>query len=110
MKAGAIDFLEKPYADHALLAWVEKALGRQSHPDLEHDIADAVRRVAMLSAREPEVMDGLPAGQPNKLIAYDLGISVRTLEVYRAPDVGAVRRASAGGRYPSRCYGDAGRQ
>jgi two-component system response regulator FixJ len=84
MKAGAIDFLEKPYADHALLGSVEKALGRQSHPDLEHDIADAVRRVAMLSPREREVMDGLLAGRPNKLIAYDLGISVRTVEVHRA--------------------------
>ena len=48
------------------------------------DIADAVRRVAALSTREREVLDGLLAGRANKLIAYDLGISVRTVEVHRA--------------------------
>ncbi|WP_404979451.1 MULTISPECIES: response regulator transcription factor [Bradyrhizobium] len=48
------------------------------------DLADAVRRVAALSKREREVLDGLLAGRANKLIAYDLGISVRTVEVHRA--------------------------
>jgi two-component system, LuxR family, response regulator FixJ len=84
MKAGAIDFLEKPYADHALLGSIEAAFGKESYPDRDYDVADAVRRVATLSPREREVMDGLLAGRPNKLIAYDLGISVRTVEVHRA--------------------------
>ena len=80
MKAGAADFLEKPYGDDVLLGAIEAAFGREN--DL--DIADAVRRVATLSARERDVLDGLLAGRPNKLIAYDLGISVRTVEVHRA--------------------------
>ena len=82
MKAGATDFLEKPYSDHALLGSIESALGKERHSDL--DIADAARRVATLSPREREVLDGLLAGRPNKLIAFDLGISVRTVEVHRA--------------------------
>src|ERR1700737_4167422 len=80
MKAGAADFLEKPYSDDALLGSIEAGFGRET--DL--DIADAVRRVATLSARERDVLDGLLAGRQNKLIAYDLGISVRTVEVHRA--------------------------
>jgi two-component system response regulator FixJ len=84
MKAGAIDFLEKPYSDRALLGTIEAAFGRESHFDRDRDIADAARRVASLSPREREVLDGLLAGRPNKLIAYDLGISVRTVEVHRA--------------------------
>jgi two-component system response regulator FixJ len=84
MKAGATDFLEKPYSDHALLGSIEAAFRREAHSDRNRDIADAARRVATLSPREREVLDGLLAGQPNKLIAYDLGISVRTVEVHRA--------------------------
>jgi two-component system response regulator FixJ len=80
MKAGATDFLEKPYGDDALLGSIEAAFGR----DTDLDIAEAARRVATLSTREREVLDGLLAGQPNKLIAYDLGISIRTVEVHRA--------------------------
>ena len=82
MKAGASDFLEKPYSDHALLGAIESAFGKEGHSDL--DIADAARQVAALSPREREVLDGLLAGRPNKLIALDLGISVRTVEVDRA--------------------------
>jgi two-component system response regulator FixJ len=80
MKAGAADFIEEPYDDEALLGSIEAALRRET--DL--GIADAVRRVAALSTREREVLDGLLAGRANKLIAYDLGISVRTVEVHRA--------------------------
>jgi two-component system, LuxR family, response regulator FixJ len=80
MKAGAADFLEKPYGDDALLGSIEAAFARE----IDLDSADAVRRVATISTREREVLEGLLAGRPNKLIAYDLGISVRTVEVHRA--------------------------
>jgi two-component system response regulator FixJ len=84
MKAGATDFLEKPYSDHALLGAIEAAFRNEIRPDRDRDIADAVRRIATLSPREHEVLEGLIAGYPNKLIAYHLGISVRTVEVHRA--------------------------
>jgi two-component system, LuxR family, response regulator FixJ len=84
MKAGASDFLEKPYSDGALLASIEAALGKDQRTARDRDIADAVRRIGILSPREKEVLDGLMAGRPNKLIAYQLGISVRTVEVHRA--------------------------
>jgi two-component system, LuxR family, response regulator FixJ len=84
MKAGAADFLEKPYSDHALLWSIEAAFGKGTQSDRDRDIAEAARRVSTLSPREREVLDGLMAGQPNKLIAYHLGISVRTVEVHRA--------------------------
>jgi two-component system response regulator FixJ len=79
MKAGATDFLEKPYSDHALLGSIEAAFARENQHDRDHDIADAIRRLATLSPREREVLDGLLAGRPNKLITYDLGTSVRTV-------------------------------
>jgi len=84
MKAGATDFLEKPYSDHALLGSIEVAFARENQHNRDHDIDDAIRRIATLSPREREVLDALLAGRPNKLIAYDLGISVRTVEVHRA--------------------------
>jgi two-component system response regulator FixJ len=84
MKAGASDFLEKPYSDDALLGSIEAALAKANPSDRSDEIADAVRRVAALSPREREVLDGLMEGRPNKLIAYQLGISVRTVEVHRA--------------------------
>ena len=82
MKAGASDFLEKPYSDHALLGAIEATLTKEL--SIARDVTDAVRRVASLSPRERDVFDRLMAGRPNKLIAYELGLSVRTVEVHRA--------------------------
>jgi two-component system response regulator FixJ len=85
MKSGAADFLEKPFDDDILLASVRSAL--QSHERnavREAERADIQQRLAMLSKREHEVLEGLVAGKPNKTIAYDLGISPRTVEIYRA--------------------------
>jgi two-component system response regulator FixJ len=84
MKAGASDFLEKPYSDHELLRAIEATLSKELQITRNRDVADAVRRVASLSPRERDVLDGLMSGRPNKLIAYDLGLSVRTIEVHRA--------------------------
>jgi two-component system response regulator FixJ len=85
MKAGAIDFLEKPFDDERVLAAVRSALALRNadseRTDRRHEIEE---RLDSLSQRERQVLDGLVAGLPNKTIAYDLGISPRTVEVYRA--------------------------
>ena len=85
MKLGAIDFLEKPFDDETLLASVRMALS-QNRADSEQELrkAEVKERLASLSPREQQVLDGLIAGHPNKTIAFDLGISARTVEVYRA--------------------------
>jgi two-component system, LuxR family, response regulator FixJ len=83
MKAGAVDFLEKPYSDELLIDAIESALAGVGCANVHHD-DDAVARIAQLSPRERGVLDALVAGRPNKLIAFDLGISVRTVEVHRA--------------------------
>ena len=84
MKAGAVDFIEKPFDDDALLAAIEAALVMTARIDREQASLRAVERLADLSAREREVLDALVAGHPNKVIAGRLGISVRTVEVHRA--------------------------
>jgi two-component system response regulator FixJ len=85
MKLGASEFLEKPFDDELLLTAVRSALEKQA----DHDNRDAERlkistRLGTLSNRERQVLEGLSAGLPNKTIAYDLGISPRTVEIYRA--------------------------
>ncbi|MDP1632730.1 MAG: response regulator FixJ [Caulobacter sp.] len=88
MRAGAVDFLEKPFAEDHLLDAVRRALARSPGPGgvvVENAEQARVRaRLARLSDRERQVLTGLVAGQLNKTIAHDLGISVRTVEVYRA--------------------------
>jgi two-component system, LuxR family, response regulator FixJ len=85
MKAGAADFFEKPFSDDAMLAAVRRALGRHRQERARDAERGAVKqRLASLSARERQVLEGLIAGNPNKTIAFDLAISARTVEIYRA--------------------------
>jgi two-component system response regulator FixJ len=85
MKSGAVDFMEKPFDDERMLETVRTALDDR-RPDAARTPEQnaIVERLASLSQRERQVLDGLVAGQPNKTIAYQLGISPRTVEVYRA--------------------------
>jgi len=85
MKIGAADFIEKPFDDERLLAAVRSALGRWEK-DSQHETerAGLLDKLTTLSSREREVLEGLVAGKPNKIIALDLGISPRTVEIYRA--------------------------
>jgi two-component system response regulator FixJ len=85
MKEGAIDFLEKPFGDDVFLTTVREALSR--HEKSSHhgaQVAQVQTRLEALTERERQVLDGLVAGKANKVIAYDLGISPRTVEIYRA--------------------------
>lgn len=85
MKLGALDFLEKPFEDDRLIAMIEAAIRQAESAAKGEAIAqDIAARVASLSPRERQVMDGLVAGLSNKLIAREYDISPRTIEVYRA--------------------------
>lgn len=85
MKIGAIDFLEKPFDDDHLIAAVRAALNRDAGVvKRKAELGEITEKLAALSNRERQVLDGLVAGKANKSIAFDLGISPRTVEIYRA--------------------------
>ncbi|MBN8829079.1 MAG: response regulator transcription factor [Sphingomonadales bacterium] len=85
MKAGAVDFLEKPFEKAMLLNAIETAFSRiAASGDAAARAAEAELILGALTPRERDVLEGLAQGLPNKTIAYDLGISPRTVEVHRA--------------------------
>ena len=85
MKAGAIDFIEKPFEDEVLIEAIMKAASRLAGSDIRiEDVAVLRSRLAQLSERERQVMTLVVSGLPNKTIGYDLSISPRTVEVHRA--------------------------
>jgi two-component system response regulator FixJ len=85
MKAGALDFIEKPFEKAVLLSALEHGIDRLKRSAANVERADeAAVRLQALTPRERDVLDGLAKGLPNKTIAYDLGISPRTVEIHRA--------------------------
>jgi FixJ family two-component response regulator len=103
MRAGAVDFIEKPAEPTALLAAVERAVAAGRLQAARHEqLAGVQRRVALLTAREREVFDGVVLGLPNKQIAAQLGIALKTVKVHRgrvmqkmeAPSVADLVRAA----------------
>lgn len=85
MKAGAVDFIEKPFDDEVLLESVRLALSRGGRMRANAALAESSKQgIDRLTAREREVLEKVALGHPNKVIAYDLGISPRTVEIHRA--------------------------
>ncbi|HEX7752467.1 MAG TPA: response regulator transcription factor [Novosphingobium sp.] len=85
MKAGAVDFLEKPFEKAALITAIEESFERIANAaDVSARAMDAGKILGVLTPRERDVLEGLAKGLPNKTIAYDLDISPRTVEVHRA--------------------------
>ncbi|MER9139731.1 response regulator FixJ [Mesorhizobium sp. M0830] len=85
MKEGASDFIEKPFDDDILISAIRSALDKRNQANTTHPQSTEINgRLSTLSERERQVLDGLVSGLPNKTIAYDLGISPRTVEIHRA--------------------------
>ena len=85
MKKGAVDFLEKPFDDETLLTSIGDAFARSSDKTMQDaDQKRAREKLEQLTPRESDILDGLLEGKPNKIIGYELGISVRTVEAHRA--------------------------
>jgi two-component system, LuxR family, response regulator FixJ len=85
MKLGAVDFVTKPFSSQALLDLIQDVLRRSAEPrDTPASLADAIARWTTLTAREREIFERIVSGDSNKVIAYDLGISIRTVESHRA--------------------------
>lgn len=85
MRAGVVDFIEKPFDDEVLLASIQRVLDQASKAtSADAERREFVARLESLSPRERDVVEGLIKGHANKVIAFDLGISPRTVEVYRA--------------------------
>ncbi|MDF7776570.1 response regulator [Sphingomonas sp. AOB5] len=85
MKAGALDFMEKPYEAEALMQVLERAFATLEESSETSARLDAAKgKIAKLSPRETDVLKGLIEGRSNKVIAYELDISPRTVEIYRA--------------------------
>jgi two-component system response regulator FixJ len=85
MKAGALDFIQKPFRDQDMLDRINEALQRDAeHKRTNSEVLAVRRRLASLTGRETEVMERVVAGQANKVIALDLGVSQRTVEIHRA--------------------------
>ena len=85
MRAGAKDFIEKPFTDEAILAGIHIGLADRPRPSMaDHAKLAILERLKNLSPREREVLDGMVAGHPNKVIAFNLSLSPRTVEIHRA--------------------------
>lgn len=85
MKNGALDFIEKPFSEDVLIASIRRAVELAANTVRSEAVLAATRqRLASLSEREAQVLRGVIAGLPNKTIAFELGLSPRTVEVYRA--------------------------
>ena len=85
MKNGAVDFIEKPFEKKVLIAAIDEGFARIEQTGRRRARAEEARvRLEALTPREREVLEGLARGHPNKTIAYDLGISPRTVEIHRA--------------------------
>lgn len=95
MKNGALDFIEKPFSDEVLISAIERAVQQAATSTRDDAVAKAItQRLASLSERESQVLKGVVDGLPNKVIAYELGLSPRTVEVYRAGLMGKMNAGS----------------